>query len=183
MNFKFYVLGAAAIATAGLAGCKSEKSDTTDSVDSVATVVEEVEADGAAPADTTFLGGFFDNSSHKSATPSDSTYMETASGIKYVVLKEGNGVAPKATDAVTVHYTGKLPDGTVFDSSVSRGEPATFPLGQVIPGWTEGLQLMKTGGKTIFYIPANLGYGEQGVPGSIPPNSPLIFEVELLSVN
>jgi peptidyl-prolyl cis-trans isomerase len=98
------------------------------------------------------------------------------------VEKEGTGKSPSATDNVTVHYTGMLTDGTVFDSSVQRGEPATFPLNRVIPGWTEGLQLMKEGGKTTFYIPYNLAYGEMG-SGPIPPKSDLIFEVELIKVN
>ena len=104
------------------------------------------------------------------------------SGLQYLVIKEGNGKRPKATDKVKCHYEGMLVDGTLFDSSVQRGEPATFPLNQVIAGWTEGLQLLKEGGKATFYIPAQLGYGEQGVPGMIPPNSTLIFDVELLEV-
>ncbi len=107
----------------------------------------------------------------------------TASGLQYVVEKEGEGVSPTAEDEVTVHYTGKLLDGTVFDSSVSRGEPATFPLNRVIPGWTEGVQLMKEGGKYTFYIPSDLAYGPQGIPNVIPPHSTLIFEVELIKVN
>lgn len=107
----------------------------------------------------------------------------TPSGLQYIVEKEGEGAQPAATDEVTVHYTGKLLDGTVFDSSVNRGEPATFPLNRVIPGWTEGLQLMKEGGKFTFFIPSDLAYGPQGVPGAIPPHSTLIFEVELLKIN
>lgn len=106
----------------------------------------------------------------------------TATGLQYMVEKEGTGASPAATDEVTVHYTGRLLDGTVFDSSVSRGEPATFPLNRVIPGWTEGLQLMKEGGKTVFFIPSELAYGAQGVPNAIPPHSTLIFEVELIKV-
>ncbi len=99
-----------------------------------------------------------------------------------MVVKEGTGKTPGAEDMVTVHYTGKLTDGTVFDSSVTRGEPATFPLNRVIPGWTEGLQLMKEGGITIFYIPSQLAYGEMGAAPIIGPNEDLIFEVELIKV-
>lgn len=106
----------------------------------------------------------------------------TASGLQYVVEKEGTGIQPTATDEVTVHYTGKLLNGQVFDSSVSRGEPATFPLNRVIPGWTEGVQLMKEGAKYTFFIPSDLAYGPQGVPNAIPPHSTLIFEVELIKV-
>lgn len=107
---------------------------------------------------------------------------ETASGLQYVVEKEGTGAQPTATDEVTVHYTGRLLDGTVFDSSVNRGEPATFPLNRVIPGWTEGVQLMKEGAKYTFFIPSDLAYGAQGVPNAIPPHSTLIFDVELIKV-
>ncbi len=107
---------------------------------------------------------------------------ETASGLQYVVEKEGTGAQPSATDEVTVHYTGKLLDGTVFDSSVNRGEPATFPLNRVIPGWTEGVQLMKEGAKYTFFIPSDLAYGPQGMPNAIPPHSTLIFDVELIKV-
>ena len=106
----------------------------------------------------------------------------TASGLQYEVLKEGTGAQPKATDSVTVHYKGTLTDGTPFDSSYDRGEPATFILNQVIPGWTEGVQLMKAGSKYKFYIPAALGYGERGAGGTSGPNAPLVFEVELISV-
>jgi FKBP-type peptidyl-prolyl cis-trans isomerase len=106
----------------------------------------------------------------------------TASGLQYEVLSEGTGAAPKATDTVTVNYKGTLMDGTTFDSSYDRGQPATFVLNQVIPGWTEGVQLMKVGSKYKFYIPAALGYGERGAGGVIGPNAPLVFEVELLSI-
>lgn len=103
----------------------------------------------------------------------------TDSGLQYKVVKEGTGASPKATDMVKVHYEGKLIDGTVFDSSYERGEPIEFPLNQVIPGWTEGVQLMKKGAEYELYIPSDLAYGEVGTPG-IEPNSVLIFKVELL---
>ncbi len=106
----------------------------------------------------------------------------TASGLQYEVEKEGTGPTPKATDTVTVNYKGTLMDGTTFDSSYDRGQPATFVLNQVIAGWTEGVQLMKVGSKYKFYIPSALGYGDKGAGATIGPNSPLIFEVELLSI-
>lgn len=107
----------------------------------------------------------------------------TPSGLKYQVLKQGTGtVSPKATDTVKVHYHGTLLNGTMFDSSVQRGEPISFPLNQVITGWTEGLQLMKVGDKFKFEIPANLAYGEEGRPPVIPASSTLVFEVELLGI-
>ncbi|MCB9255796.1 MAG: FKBP-type peptidyl-prolyl cis-trans isomerase [Chitinophagales bacterium] len=108
--------------------------------------------------------------------------ITTASGLQYEVLTEGSGASPSATDVVTVHYHGTLIDGTIFDSSVDRGEPASFPLNGVIAGWTEGLQLMKEGGKTRFYIPSNLAYGERGAGQTIGPGATLIFDVELLKV-
>lgn len=107
----------------------------------------------------------------------------TASGLRYVVEKEGTGKTPLATDQVTVHYTGYLLNGTKFDSSVDRGQPATFGLNQVIPGWTEGLQLMKEGGKNKLIIPYQLGYGENGMPPVIPAKAWLVFDVELIKVN
>ena len=106
---------------------------------------------------------------------------ETASGLQYMVLQEGKGEHPTATSKVTVHYTGKLLDGTVFDSSVDRGEPITFGLNQVIRGWTEGLQLMTPGSKYRLFIPYNLAYGENGAGGMIPGGATLIFDVELIS--
>ena len=104
------------------------------------------------------------------------------SGLQYQVLKEGNGKKPSAKDTVMCHYEGFLIDGTVFDSSIQRGEPATFPLQQVIAGWTEGLQLMQEGAKYRFFIPYRLAYGEGGAGNSIPPFAALIFDVELIQV-
>lgn len=106
----------------------------------------------------------------------------TASGLQYLVVKEGDGKKPGPNDAVTVHYTGRLIDGTVFDSSVERGEPATFGVGQVISGWTEALQLMSEGSAWRLFIPAELAYGSHGT-GPIQPNSTLIFDVQLIKVN
>mgnify|MGYP000182760310 CR=1 FL=1 len=106
----------------------------------------------------------------------------TASGLQYRVIEAGEGDAPQASDQVTVHYTGKLVDGTVFDSSIPRGEPTQFGVTQVIPGWVEGLQLMKPGAKYEFFIPQELAYGAQGSQGAIPPFSALIFEVELIKI-
>ncbi|MDI6803418.1 MAG: FKBP-type peptidyl-prolyl cis-trans isomerase [Bacteroidota bacterium] len=104
-------------------------------------------------------------------------------GLQYKVIKMGTGKKPKATDNVTVHYRGTLIDGTEFDSSIGRGEPATFQLDQVIKGWTEGVQLMPVGSKFEFYIPSDLGYGDRNAGQIIQPNSTLIFEVELISIN
>ncbi|MEG1499427.1 MAG: FKBP-type peptidyl-prolyl cis-trans isomerase [Bacteroidales bacterium] len=107
---------------------------------------------------------------------------QTESGLQYKVIKEGKGKKPLSTDKVKVHYVGTLIDGTEFDSSVKRGEPITFPLNGVIPGWTEGVQLMNVGSKYLFYIPSELGYGDRTV-SIIPAGSTLIFEVELLEIN
>ena len=104
------------------------------------------------------------------------------SGLQYKVVKEGSGKSPKATDTVSVHYRGTLIDGTEFDSSIKRGEPAEFPVNRVIKGWTEALQLMKEGDKWMLYIPSHLAYGERGAGGAIGPIETLIFEVELLKV-
>lgn len=105
------------------------------------------------------------------------------SGLQYEILVEGQGPRPVATNKVTCHYHGMLIDGTVFDSSVRRGQPATFPLNGVIKGWTEGVQLMPAGSKWRFFIPPHLGYGERGAGAQIGPNSTLIFDVELISFN
>lgn len=105
----------------------------------------------------------------------------TASGLQYIVVKEGTGATPKKEDVVKVHYKGTLMSGEQFDSSYDRGQPAEFPVGGVIPGWTEALQLMKVGGKAKLFIPPELAYGPSGRPG-IPPNSVLIFEVELMDI-
>lgn len=106
----------------------------------------------------------------------------TPTGLQYEIIQEGNGPKPTATDQVEVHYTGKLLDGTVFDSSVERGEPITFPVSGVIPGWVEALQMMSAGSKWRLFIPSELAYGAQGA-GPIGPNQTLIFDVELLKVN
>ncbi len=108
--------------------------------------------------------------------------VTTASGLQYQVIKEGNGPKPAATDKVKVHYHGTTITGEVFDSSVDRGEPVTFPLGNVIPGWIEGLQLMSVGSKYRFVIPSNLGYGDNGAGEKIKPGAALVFEVELLGI-
>lgn len=105
------------------------------------------------------------------------------SGLQYEVINAGSGASPGLTDKVTTHYHGTLLDGTVFDSSVDRGEPATFPVNGVIKGWTEALQLMKTGDKWRLYVPSDLAYGSRGAGAKIPPFTPLIFEVELISID
>lgn len=117
----------------------------------------------------------------REANKSKKGVTTTASGLQIETIAEGTGPSPKATDTVKVHYTGTLIDGTKFDSSVDRGEPAVFPLNGVIPGWTEGLQLMKVGGKAKLVVPPAIGYGPSG-RGPIPPNATLIFDVELISI-
>jgi FKBP-type peptidyl-prolyl cis-trans isomerase len=140
-----------------------------------ATGGSNAEGSGAAAGKPTKVGP-----RDEAAKPETKT---TASGLKYTVLKKGTGkVNPKATDKVTVHYHGTLLNGTVFDSSVERNQPATFPLNGVIPGWTEGVQLMVVGDKFKFEIPANLAYGANSPSPLIPPNSTLVFEVELLEI-
>ena len=118
----------------------------------------------------------------KVAKEAGEKFLAENGGLQYQVLREGNGKAPKATDQVECHYEGTLIDGTKFDSSYDRGQTATFPLNQVIAGWTEGLQLMTEGAKYRFFIPYQLGYGERGAGAAIPPFSALIFDVELVAV-
>jgi FKBP-type peptidyl-prolyl cis-trans isomerase FklB len=137
---------------------------------------QQAEAEAKSKAALEEANKFFEENKSK---PNIQT---TASGLQYEVIKEGTGEKPAATDKVKVHYHGTLLNGKTFDSSVDRGEPEEFLLNQVIPGWTEGVQLMKKGAKYKFYIPSNLAYGERGAGGVIPPNAALIFEVELLEI-
>lgn len=178
-KLKFLAIAAVALGSAAMVvSCsdKNKKAETdSDSAEVIQEMVEEVATDSVAAR--------FRNPDYRSDVATDSTYTVTPTGLKYMVIKEGNGVKPGPTDEVTVHYTGRLLDGTVFDSSVQRGEPATFPLNRVIAGWTEGLQYMNEGSTYIFYIPSDLAYGRQGAPGTIPPFADLIFEVELIKVN
>ena len=149
------------------------------------TAVRDDEAK-AGDGNMTYGADFFTNPDNKAVTTSAGagTYVETPSGLKYAIIEQGSGATPRATDVVTVNYAGRLTDmdGTEFDSSYRRGEPTSFPLNQVIKGWTEGLQLMKVGSVYEFYIPADLAYGERG-GGPIPPNAPLLFKVQLISID
>lgn len=176
------IAAVSAVATAFcVASCGKQKPTAADTaaVDSLVGEVMQQQADSAANAADA------DAARYDAAWfQGQNAYVTTPSGLKYVVVTEGTGAQPTASDIVTVHYTGRLLDGTVFDSSVERGEPASFPLRAVIKGWTEGLQTMKTGGTTVFYIPSSLAYGEMGTPGGpIGPNQDLIFEVQLLGIN
>jgi peptidylprolyl isomerase len=167
----------------GLAGCNSFQQPTTEAPAAAAASPTPVAAEAtpteapAAEATATVaeLGG--------QDQPQDEDGVTTASGLKYVVVEEGTGATPKPGDLVKVHYTGTLEDGTKFDSSRDRGEPIEFVLGrgQVIPGWDEGIGLMKVGGKAKLIIPPDLAYGEQGAGGVIPPNATLNFDVELVA--
>jgi FKBP-type peptidyl-prolyl cis-trans isomerase len=162
MNARFCLILAAGLM---VIGCKKESTEPGDAP-STATNAPSGTAAGNAPA----------------SAPGE--IKTTASGLKYQVVKQGAGTqSPKATDSVRVHYHGTLMDGTVFDSSVDRGQPISFPLNRVIKGWTEGLQLMKVGDKFRFEIPPQLAYGANSPTPKIPPNSTLVFEVELLGID
>ena len=166
---KILSIAMAALLMAGMASCNNQSS--TEST-------EEATPDyGQQIKDNKTMGREFLEENAK-----NDSVVQTKSGLQYMVLKEGTGAKPGPTDKVTVHYTGKLIDGTVFDSSVERGEPATFGLNQVIPGWTEGLQLMSEGSKYRLFIPSELAYGSKGAGEQILPNSTLIFDVELIKV-
>lgn len=143
------------------------------------TLMEKARAKAAAVGDENLKAG----QAYLAENKGKEGVVETASGLQYLVIKEGEGAKPLATDKVKVHYTGTLIDGTVFDSSVERGEPISFALGNVIKGWTEGLQLMSVGSKYKFFIPSDLAYGARPQGRTIGPNSTLIFEVELLGIN
>jgi FKBP-type peptidyl-prolyl cis-trans isomerase len=168
------------VAVLGLAACDS-KSGTAGADSSFGSKSGGGAADGASGGDES--GEAMPGKSGPRDPSAKPEVTTTASGLKYTVLKTGTGtVHPAATDNVTVHYHGTLLNGTVFDSSVDRGQPATFPLNRVIPGWTEGVQLMKVGDKFKFEIPAPLAYGAASPSPAIPPNSTLGFEVELLEI-
>ena len=195
-TFRIVLFGGLAMAlfASGLSSCGNskkaqEENQAEDSLIQVEEMVAAVENNIPGINGTQYTAAFFTNPANKVTEPSDSGYMETSTGLKYVVVNPGTGKSPSATDEVTVHYVGTLTDGTQFDSSVDRGEPATFPLNRVISGWTEGLQLMKEGGVAVFYLPSNIAYGEQGSYNpytgqyTIPPSAPLLFWVELIQVN
>jgi len=166
---KFFVIAMTALMMAGMASCGSNTSSNENT--------EEVADYGQQIKDNKTLGREFLEQNAK-----NDSVVQTQSGLQYMVLKEGTGAKPGAEDTVTVHYTGKLLDGTVFDSSVERGEPTSFPLNAVIPGWTEGLQLMSEGAKYRLFIPSELAYGSKGAGDQILPNATLIFDVELIKV-
>ena len=168
---KIFFIALTALLMTGIASCGGNTASTENQE------TEEVATDSTVEIkDNATIGREFleENAKNDSVT-------QTESGLQYMVLKEGTGAKPGPTDEVTVHYTGRLIDGTVFDSSVERGEPATFAVGQVIPGWVEGLQLMREGAAYRLFIPSNLAYGSHGT-GPIQPNSTLIFDVQLLKV-
>lgn len=143
---------------------------------------ERLQAKHAAEQQAAAIKNKQEGDAFLAANKSKSGVKSTASGLQYQVVTEGKGPKPAATDTVKVHYTGTLLDGTKFDSSVDRGQPATFALNAVIPGWTEALQLMPVGSKYTLWLPSDLAYGDRGTPGPIGPNATLKFEVELLEI-
>jgi len=145
-------------------------------------IVDEARQEMMAAQKEQFAGKIAEGEAFLAEKTAQEDVVTLPSGLRYKILKEGNGPKPAATDIVSTHYHGTLIDGTVFDSSVDRGEPTEFPVNRVIPGWTEALQLMPVGSKWELYIPYNLAYGEQGAGASIEPYSTLIFEVELLEI-
>jgi len=168
---KVLAVAMAAMLMSGMASCGGNST-------SSETATQEAAPDyGQQIKDNKTLGREFMEQNAK-----NDSVVQTQSGLQYMVLKEGNGAKPGPTDEVTVHYTGRLLDGTVFDSSVERGEPATFPLDKVIAGWTEGLQLMSEGSEYRLFIPSELAYGSKGSGDKILPNSTLIFDVQLIKV-
>lgn len=184
MKFKYLALGAILIGALGFTSCKADASKGKE--DTASVVAADDDEYPAAPVLTPKQQATSDSvfkALKGKITFADDSIYTTASGLRYMVIKKGEGEKPLKTDAVKVHYTGTLPNGTVFDSSVERGEPIVFPLNGVIPGWTEGLQLMQEGGKTVFYIPSALAYGPNGAGPQIGPNQDLVFEVELIKVN
>ena len=167
---KALVMALAALLMTGMASCNSNTSSSESTEETTPEYGQQIK-------DNKTLGREFMEQNAK-----NDSVVQTKSGMQYIVVKEGNGAKPGPEDTVTVHYTGKLIDGTVFDSSVERGEPATFPLNQVIPGWTEGLQLMSEGSEYRLFIPSELAYGSKGAGDQILPNSTLIFDVQLIKV-
>ena len=168
---KVLVIAMAALFITGMASCSGN------STSSKETTEQATPDYGQQIKDNKTLGREFMEENAK-----NDSVVQTKSGLQYMVLKEGTGAKPGPTDVVTVHYTGKLLDGTVFDSSVERGEPAQFPLDKVIPGWTEGLQLMSEGSEYRLFIPSELAYGSKGAGDKILPNATLIFDVQLIKV-
>lgn len=196
MKFKKYSLGLCGLAAFSLSilscGHKAEADNIDSAQDSSEELIEIMEAEDSGIEQAT--DQTVDSVAANEAKTNGNTSLEsrfrlsanafttTASGLKYKVIRKGNGRSPKATDVVLVNYEGKLLDGTVFDSSYKRGEPIEFPLNRVIPGWTEGVQLMQEGAEYEFIIPYQLAYGAEGMPPSIPPKADLIFKVELIQV-
>lgn len=164
-----------------MAGKPSQVSDA-DFKTAMTKVQAEAQANAEANAKVEGAKNETDGKAYRDENAKKPGVKVTASGLQYQSVSEGTGAAPKLSDTVKVHYTGKLIDGTTFDSSVDRGQPVSFPLGDVIKGWGEGLQLMKVGGKAILVIPPDLAYGADGAGPKVPPNATLVFTVELLAI-